>query len=68
MAAQFYDEEYDWPANWDPEAQCSPGEKPGAMNMQCCSNGDFTTPFVWFNANKGKCCLDGSVKFVAESC
>ena len=67
-AAKFYDEGYQWPANWAPEAQCSSGEGSGAVSMSCCSNEDFTKPFKWFNANKGKCCLDGSVKFVADSC
>jgi len=45
---------------------CSAG--PGSDDMQCCTNGDITSPYLWYNAYKYQCCPNGQTVELGQSC
>ena len=69
-----WDEDYHafWskrPGGWDEndyDNNCV--NNPGSADMQCCTNSDKTTPYLWYNENNKQCCSDGSVKEDGASC
>ena len=50
------DPAWEGPDNTD---QCV--SNPGAPVMECCTNQDISSPFIWYNSNNKQCCPDGTV-------
>jgi hypothetical protein len=50
---------------FDSDAQCIPNGG-GNPDPQCCNNGDYSSPFIFYNANRKQCCSDGSVASIGN--
>lgn len=59
-SAVYTDDYHRFWGNFDSETQCIPTPG-GATDPQCCTNSDYTSPFILYNSYNKECCTSGEV-------